>query len=315
MPRINVYLPKDVYELAERWRASANLSEICARAIRDELGAAEAYRTAESVFAALRPASMAEAALARRYGLVDVLIADAGDDDQIRETLGRLAAGYLDRNICDRSLLAISGGRQMWCMVRNLSPRRVRATITALGIHQADPKLLHAHPNALTTLLSLLYAPRSEAHVIGAGTAAEVWAAELPHRDHPTYFVVSSCAAFDRSSSFAKLLGTSTVDLLQARRVAGDFGYVFLDDRGDTIPVTLDGPQFTLLPVFLTALSRRSDARTILVAGGPEKLDIIGKTLAAKLCNTLITDAATAAELLRSEGDAKRTARRSRRAG
>ena len=42
MPRLNIYLPAEVYELADRARESANLSEICARAIRDELEAAGA---------------------------------------------------------------------------------------------------------------------------------------------------------------------------------------------------------------------------------------------------------------------------------
>lgn len=299
MPRLNVYLPQEIYDLADKWRDSANLSEICARAIRDELDAAEAHRTASTLLDGLRSPTQREQALAEKYGLQDVLIVDTPiGEGQLRETLGRAAARYLDREICDGALVAIAGGRQMWCTVRNLSPRRVRATITALGLHHADPKLLHAHPNTLTTLLWLLYSPRSEAHVIGAGDSAGLWSEMLPARDHPSYFVISSCAKFDQDSSFANLLGQNTVDALLKHDVAGDFGYVFLDSAGNVVPILLAGPQFMLSGQLLANLSRRNDTRTLLVAGGPEKLAVMSKVLMARLCNSLITDSETALRLL-----------------
>ncbi len=79
-------------------------------------------------------------------GLCEALVSDTSSDfGDIRETLGELAANYLNGYLCDGSLLAIGGGRQMWCLVRSLKPRRLSVTITGLGIGQNDPQVLHAH--------------------------------------------------------------------------------------------------------------------------------------------------------------------------
>src|SRR6266436_8690413 len=140
MPAVNIYLPKDIHDLAARWRDSASLSEICARAIREEFDAREMHRAPPAILAALREPSGLELELAQRHNLAEALISDAPNHTLvIREILGSAAATYLDQNLCDGSLIAIAGGRQMWCVVRRLSPRRLRTTITALGLHHADP--------------------------------------------------------------------------------------------------------------------------------------------------------------------------------
>lgn len=303
MPRLNVYLPQDVFDLANRWRDSANLSEICARAIRDELDAVEGHRSARALFEGWRSPTVLETALARRYHLADVLVVDAPDDErEIREVLGRAAATYLNQNICDGSMFGITGGRQTWCIVRNLSPRRVRTTITALGLHQADPKLLHAHPNTLTTLLWLLYSPRSEAHVIGADSPSTLWAESLPLREYPNYFIVASCSSFNGDSPFGSLLGKNLVTSLCHRQVAGDFAYVFFNEAGEIVPVSLASPHSVVPAPTLRLLSKRSDARVLLVAGGNEKLAVVRSTLSAGLCNSIVTDTKTAHRLLADGG-------------
>lgn len=298
MPRLNVYLPDDVYDLASRWRDRSNLSEICARAIRDELNAAEGNRSLGSFLAPFRAPTLLEAELRETFALQDVAIADFADDpSRDRDAIGREAASYLDRNLSDGSLLGLAGGRQMWSVVRNLSPRRLNLKIAALGLHRADPVLLHVHPNTLVTLLWLLYSPRSEAHTIGS-SPNQYWTDLLPEREHPTYFVVSSCSPFDQSASFARLLGEETTKHLKQRRVSGDYAYVFLDSDGSEITIPPMRDEFKLSASYLQTLSARRDARTLLVAGGIEKLEIMKNALSAKLCNTLITDERTARSLL-----------------
>jgi DNA-binding transcriptional regulator LsrR (DeoR family) len=298
MPRLNIYLPSDVYELADKWRGSANLSEICARAIRDELDAAEGQRAALTLLSAFRPASPLEAALAERFSLAEALVVETpAGHAELREALGQAAAAYLDRNIADGAHLAIAGGRQSWCVVRNLAPRRVRAEITALGLHQADPQLLHVHPNTLTTLLWLLYSPRSTAHLVGADTVSP-WSETLPPRETVRYFVVASCAPFDRRSRLAALLGQPAIDALGARGVVGDFAYLFFDRDGEIVPVPAAVPQSIIPAPALRDLARREDARILLVAGGDEKRDAMRRTLALGVCNMLVTDRDTAEHLL-----------------
>jgi DNA-binding transcriptional regulator LsrR (DeoR family) len=127
MPRVNIYLPNDIYELTSRWRSAANLSEICARAIRDEFEAADAHRAPLKLLDAVAPPSDMERALTRKYGLAESIIVEPPENPMhAREQLGLAAADYLDRTVSDGSMIGIAGGRQTWCLVRALRPRRER---------------------------------------------------------------------------------------------------------------------------------------------------------------------------------------------
>ncbi len=299
MPRLNIYLPDDIYELANRWRDRSNLSEICASAIKDELNAAEGSRAYSKVLSRIRPPTKFETALLRKFELSDILIADETiNADNLRDTLGKAAADYINQNVCDGSLLAVAGGRQMWCMVQYLSPRRVRSTIFALGMHQADPQLLHVHPNTIVTLMWLLYSPRSQAHLVGSKLNSNPWLDQLPAKPYASYFVISSCSRFEENSPFGQLLGNDIAKSLTRQNVVGDYAYVFFNRSGQEVELPQSVDQFRLSATNLRDLSNRSDARTILVAGGDTKLSIIRAALKCKLSNTLITDQHTADKLL-----------------
>jgi DNA-binding transcriptional regulator LsrR (DeoR family) len=292
-------LPAEVYELADRARDSANLSEICARAIRDELEAAQSHRAAPSLGALLRAPTPLEARLVRRFQLAEALVVETpANESERREALGRAAAQYLDRNLVDGAELAIAGGRQSWCVARNLSPRRLRLAITALGYNQADPQLLHVHANTLTTLLWLLYSPRSVAHLIGASAASAPWSEPLPRYDDVRYFLIASCAPLDRRAPFARLLGDGAVDALVAAGAVGDFAYLFFDAAGKIVPGPATAPQAIIPAPTLRALAKREDARIMLVAGGEEKLEAMRHTLILGLANMVVTDTETAERLL-----------------
>src|SRR5436305_14162161 len=100
MPRLNIYLPEDIYELANKWRGSSNLSEICARAIRDEFSAAEDDRTSLQVLGHIRARTDLENELASEFNLKEAVIADTADDPtRLRQVIGTAAARYLDQNV------------------------------------------------------------------------------------------------------------------------------------------------------------------------------------------------------------------------
>jgi DNA-binding transcriptional regulator LsrR (DeoR family) len=241
-----------------------------------------------------------EETLTKTYGLAEVTVVETGSEPmEVRDALGRAAAAFLDKSVCDGSMIALAGGRQMWCMVRNLSPRRVKTSITALGMHHADPVLLHVHPNTLVTLLWLLYSPRSEAHVIAGTPPTTNWMGDLPHRGYPSYFVISSCAQFYETSLFAQLLGDDAKRSLRQANVLGDFAYIFFDRNGKEIDIPLPSVNARLPGAVLRSLSERSDARIVLVAGGAEKHEAMRVLLQTKLCNTVITDVESAKELLK----------------
>lgn len=298
MPRVNIYLPSDIHELADRWRGDRSLSEICARAIKDEFDALEMHRAPPALLKSLRRRSALEEAIIKKFGCVDALTVDAPQTEvAIREVIGELAAKYMDETICDNSAIAIAGGRQMWCAVRRLSPRRVQTVIAALGLHHADPQMLHVHPNALATFIWLLYSPRSQAHLIGTGPEAELWRTR-PKKNFPAYFVLSSCAPLTRESSLARLLGAKTMTGLLKAGAVGDYAYAFIDKDGKEVASETTAPHFLLRYQELRELSSRSDARTILCAGGKDKRSVISRVLNAGLANMLITDTQTAVSLV-----------------
>jgi DNA-binding transcriptional regulator LsrR (DeoR family) len=279
-----------------KWRRKINLSEICAQALRAELAAVESHRSAAPLLARIRPpVSPLERRLQERYALAEVRVAAGAvaHDADLRDSLGRLAAGYLGHRLASGAVLAIGGGRQSWCVVQHLEPRPLEVALVALGYRQNDPYVLHAHANTLTTLLWLLFSPRAQARLVG-GDPQEVLHAALPVRPEPAYFVVASCAPFAAAGPLAKLLGQDATATLVAKGVAGDFAYNFFDKHGRLVPVALPGDQSLLPADCLAALSRRPDARVVPVAGGGQKVGAIRLVLEAKLCNTLVTDMATA---------------------
>jgi hypothetical protein len=66
MPSLNVYVPDELHKLTAKWRGTLNYSEICARALREELEAVESGRVVGQLFKSLRQRSKAESAMTRR---------------------------------------------------------------------------------------------------------------------------------------------------------------------------------------------------------------------------------------------------------
>jgi DNA-binding transcriptional regulator LsrR (DeoR family) len=312
MARLNIYVPDDLYSLAERWRSKVNLSAICSKALREELDAADSARAAPGLFRTIQAPSSVERKLKGSFKLVDAVVCEVPEDQsELRAGIGKAAAQYLDGNLTDGSFLAIAGGRQTWCAVRELTPRRLRITITAMGIDQHDPKVLHVHPNTLTTLLWLLYSPRAEAHLVGSTAFQAAWNISSESiGQEPRYFVLASCAPFDRNSPFSRLLGDAVVRSLEQVKVAGDYAYTFFGADGSPRNIeALHTPASTFSHEALVKMAARADSRIILVAGGADKLPIIQHVLHAELCNVLITDSLTAQQLL---SQPKERSRRSR---
>lgn len=298
MARLNISVPDDLYELASRWRGSTNLSEICARALREELEAAEANRTAVRLLSSFRSASSLELEVANAYGIERAFVSEASSEPtMIHESLGRFAASVLDAQLHDGQTVFVGGGRQMWSVVKNLSPRALRVTLAAMGLRSHDRELLHAHPNTLVTLLWLLYTPRARAHLTGSESLSLDEINSL-QADDVRYLVVSSCAEFDTDSPISKMLGSKTVEHFDRHKVIGDFAYQFLTADGGVIPY-LPPPDSTVLSENqLRSLCARSDSQVFLLAAGERKLRTIRTVLQAGLCSSLITDEPTAHALV-----------------
>jgi DNA-binding transcriptional regulator LsrR (DeoR family) len=298
MARLNVYVPDDLAPIVDRWRERVNLSEICTTALRESLEALESGRSIGPLLDHLREPTDLESELAARFGLHRAIVAreSAAEQDE-RQVVAAAAAEFLDRTLAAEMTLGIAGGRQMWEIVRRIRPRPLRVRLVAIGAGQVDPTVLHAHPNTLVTLLWLLWAPRAVAHLVGASAFERMWRADEKETPELRRVLIGSCSAFDPDAPYPQLLGKSVRTELRKHRAAGDFMGVFLNRRGRPINV---GPPPSASLVDAEALgsnARRSDTVVAVAAGGAAKLTMIRLTLAAGLCNTLVTDVSTARSL------------------
>lgn len=301
MARLNISIPSELAPLVSKWRRKINLSEICASALRSELAAVESHRSALPLLQRLRRPTGLEQALAERFSLREsrVMTEEVKDEHQIREALGAVAADYLNRNITQGSVLALGGGRQSWCVVEHMSPRQLEVDIVALGYRQSDPHLINAHPNTLITILWLLFSPKARAWLIGSDLK-ELFGSASANGDRSSYFILGSCAPFEKDSGLARLLGAEATRSLSSQNAAGDFLYNFFARDGKLIDVKVSAECSVLASNELLSLSKKPDARVVLVAGGKRKAETIRKTLEARLCNVLITDSVTGQWLLRN---------------
>ena len=298
MPRLNVYVPDDLAPLVDRWRERVNLSEVCTGALRESLEALESGRSIGPLLDHLKGPTDLEREVATRFRLRRAIIANrSADHADERQTIATAAADFLDRTLAGDTALGIAGGRQMWEVVRRLRPRPLRVKLAAIGTGQVDPTVLHAHPNTLVTLLWLLYAPSATAHLVGASAFRTMWAPDGPEFPDLRRLLIASCSPFDPGGPYSQLLGTRVVNDLQRRAAAGDFMGIFLDRKGQSLSEGGDAPASVLDADVLEANARRDDTIVVLAAGGTGKLPMIRLTLAAGLCNTLITDDSTARAL------------------
>ena len=299
MARLNISVPDELCELASKWRGRVNLSEICARALEEELTALDAHRIARVSERPLSAIGRKGRELSERYGLRETVIAgDAEDRDamSIRDALGAAAAEFLEREIEDDSTIGVAGGRQMWSVVQHLKPRRLRSKLVAIGLRQNDPQLLHVHPNTLVTLLWLSFSPKAEAILIQNENFQAWFSASATETASRRTFIVGSCGRYTPASPLAGLLEPAVRDALERRDALGDFCYAFVDKRGNAIDFR--GAGFIPSGQNLFELSRRDNTFVIMVAGGNEKVDMIRYIVKNGWCNILITDDEVASRLL-----------------
>jgi DNA-binding transcriptional regulator LsrR (DeoR family) len=301
MARLNIYLPPTLSLELEAWRGRMNFSEICAAALQAEVSARMTARNAVGLpSTVLHAPSVVEEQLMQRFGLrLTNVRALSVDSDGQYDDLARGAADFLDSAIYEGLQLGISGGTQMWSMVRHLRARNLCLSIGAIGFGHVDREVPHVHANVLATLLSLLYAPRSTVTLVGASDFALSWRPEGTAKRDVRRVIIGSCARFDAESAHARLLGDEITDFLVDENVIGEFLGVFLTADGRRIEPYL--PTTTVSHIGSADLrdsARRSDTLVVLVAGGEAKLSTIRAVLDAELCNTMITDEKTARRLL-----------------
>ena len=303
MPRLNIYLNDDAHQLATRWRDKVSLSDICTRAIRDELSAREDGRDIGNLADAWAAPSSLEAELRRalRLQVVRVVEADTTDEIDVRRRLGAAAAELVDRLVPDPCTLIICGGRQIWEVVRSLHPRNIRAEILALGTELIPSRIQHVNSNAMAIIASLLYQPRATADIVTT-YRTETGHYEGVTASFPNRILLSSCSAIDTETPYYTEVGNDFFSDVKSVGAVSEFAYCFLDETGREVDIGYPRPTRRLNTTGLKEWSRSDKTYVMLVAGGQKKRRAIAACVVQGLCNTVVTDVATAKFILSEIG-------------
>ncbi|MCW2878183.1 MAG: MarR family transcriptional regulator [Sphaerisporangium sp.] len=252
-----------------------------------------------------------EPELEERYGLAEAVVVTAASDAEavVNRAIGRGAAELVARRVPEGGVLGLSWSTTVYETVQALTPQtQQRATVVQLdgganagGHHTHAEQIITLAANAFggpgRTLVVPLYVEREE---IASGLLADSGVAGTVALARQADVMVFGIGPVSAATSLyrAGYLSDQTLGELAEAGAVGDVCGRFFDAEGREC---------------LEALSRRTlavgfdDLRScpfsIAVAGGAQKIDAIHGALRAGLCDSLVTDQATAEELLRRATD------------
>ena len=304
MPRLNIYIPDDLDLALRNFPGEINISKVCAAALRAQLTAKADDRSAAALFHSIfdKPSWIEQIILQKYPGLTWVIAPEPMFEGEVpADAVAEATSGFLNRTFFEGCQLGLGGGAHMWDVIRRLEARNLGMGLWALGYGQVDAELPHVHANALVTLLSILYSPRSRAHVVGAPQLERAWhwpTLYPKEQGDVQRYVVGSCGMFDAESAYARLLGKDITDVLVEEHVMGDFLGVFLTPDGRPVEPYARGSVVSHIQAAdLRELAKRRDTIVLLSTAGRHKMKLIRAIIEAGLCNALITDFETACAL------------------
>ena len=175
----------------------------------------------------------------------------------------------------------------------------MRTLLFAIGFGYVDREVPHVHANTLVTRLSLLYA-RAEVTLVGDPRVRDRWRLSAEKTgDDVMRVIIGGCGRWERDSALRRVLGSDICDVLDEKKVLGDYLGVFLGEDGQPVePYLPSAPVSSLGSAELYAYAKRRDTLVVLVASSFMKIRTIKKALEMKLCNALILDGETADVLI-----------------
>ncbi|QGQ47957.1 sugar-binding transcriptional regulator [Metabacillus sediminilitoris] len=243
--------------------------------------------------------------LKEKFGLKEVVVASVPDYEHasIKRHLGEVAADYLNKVVKDHDIIATSWGTTVYEVATQLKQTPIsHTTVVQLngGVNHSEAKtyaseIIHLFGEAFNTQTFLLPLPAIVDHIV----VKQAIEADRHIRKILDLGKQANIAIFS--------VGTPVVDsaLLQAEyftkedqhliqsKAAGEICSRFFDKNGDICVENLNN---RTIGIELHELVKKE--RSILVAGGPKKLEAIYGALKGKYANVLITDEHTASLLI-----------------
>lgn len=254
-----------------------------------------------------------ERGLEARYGLdeaVVVAVTDPHDATGVARELGPAAAECLARSMRGNEVAGITWGSTILAMVDAL-PARSWPDVTIVQIMGGlGPVDAREHSADLTRRVARRFGARLEL-LPAPGLVASVAAAEALRSDPQIAATLRLAARADIAIvglgvpsadsvvlRYGTIISPEEVAAAQGAGAVGDIALRFIDAHGRPVPLPLNERI-----IGLTLEQIRAIPRTIGVAGGHRKYDVIRAALRARLIDVLVTDHATAERLLNVSGD------------
>jgi DNA-binding transcriptional regulator LsrR (DeoR family) len=229
--------------------------------------------------------------------------------DPLRKTIARAGAHYLEEVVRPGLRICVGSGRTLCEVFGWLHPRRIPnvSIVQAMGNvgHEAMDidfnQMARAAADAFGANVFFMNAPA----ILGLGTVSELKEAnpsikealKLAHAADMYLFGIGSLSS-DLIFTRGGILKLRDLEQLRQTGSVGDICARFFDINGVEMPSS-----FEQRIVGITLDDLRSDALTIAVAGGPDKvLPLIG-ALHGHLVKVMITDEQTANAVLECEGE------------
>lgn len=236
--------------------------------------------------------------LVSAFGLVDARVVPSVNELSVVPRIGRAAASFLMQKFEPNDLLAIGWGETVTTSLRYAAPVFPQNNVSLVSLTGGVSAYVGT---------TGLYGPQSNAHLIP--TPLRVSSQELAEmlRVEPYVRYVLDMAATARLaligvgvvSSAATLVRygyctSAEIELFARRGAVGDILGYFYDAQGEIIDLDIHRHVVAIKVEDLRRIPNRAAA-----AAGLQKVDAILGLLRGRLANTLITDQATAEELLR----------------
>jgi lsr operon transcriptional repressor len=239
--------------------------------------------------------------LADAFGLLDARVVPTAADLPPTPRIGRAAASLLMQKLEPNDLLAIGWGEATTTTLRYMAPVFPQTNISIVSLTGGVSAYIGT---------TGLYGPQNNAHLIP--TPLRVSSPELAEmlRIEPyvrnvldmaetARFALIGVGAVTSSATLVRYgyCSSAEIELFKRRGAVGDVLGYFYDSNGEILDLDLHRHVVAVSPDDLRKIPNVAAA-----AAGPHKVEAILGMLRGRLANTLVTDEATANDLLRRLG-------------
>lgn len=245
-----------------------------------------------------------EHALVDRYGLKDAVVVPApADASQLRPVLAAAAGHYLSQHLHDNMSVGVGWGRTLRLSLSSVTRRSYRKlSVVSLigGLTQSSAVNPHETASHLADIVggqcyyfagpAFTDSAESRDILMNQPMLREVFERG---RTVDLAFLSVGDLAHSNTMTALNLISDAEVKSLQAAGAVGDLCSHWINMAGEVIDHPLNSRAVGLPPVHLKGVKE-----SILVSGGKAKVGVMHGALVAGYANRLLTDEATAAQLL-----------------